>query len=337
MKVFKHSPQTWGITKEDYNQSGTLVWGNTEGDFYSSLPENIKIKNEIDVLPISEATDPNFDQAKLDEFNARVKKLFDSKVQEIIDGILKNKKVRINNHVNFDWLLDFTKEELRKAVYHTIQESIRNHWSEQTSQSSFNTNQLSINNDLTNWVISAQQRGTAGWNALGNSNIDKYKVIGDDFIGKFVQENSNGIVELYKWNNVELNQNKGEFNSLADAIAAITSIDKYDYVIIKDVNNIVEDNVYRFEGVDYTKQENWENKTIQQVEGDRYFVYENVILAGSQGKQGRGIASSSYDKTTGILTLTLTDGTTQTTDDLRGHNTMDDAKITAAEQEVANV
>lgn len=282
MKIFKHNKTTWGITLDDYNQTGSLVWGNTEGQFYESLPENIKIKNKIDEEVILLADKSN--QVEYDAFMLKVNKLFDSKIQELIDGILRTKKARIDIHISFDWLFDFTKEELRKSIYHALQESIRGHWSEITSQSSFNTNALSINSDLTNWIISAQQFKTASWTALSNSKIDHYKIIGSEFYGKFVSEDANGLVEIYKWNNIELNVNKGEFADLATAIAAITSIDKYDYVVI--LNGTSGKEVWRFEGGDYTKPEDWSNKTIKVVDGDRYFVYENFILAGSQGPQG---------------------------------------------------
>ena len=43
-----------------------------------------------------------------------------------------------------------------------------------------------------------------------------------------------------------------------------------------------------------------------------------TLCDGANGIDGNGIAATSYDQTTGILTLTFDDGTTFSTDDLRG-------------------
>lgn len=287
IKTYNHNPSTWVVTLDEYNQVGTFVWGNTEGDFYSSLPENIKIKNGIYDEPTSDASDPNYDAAKRTAFEQRVAKLFNSKAQEVIDGILRNKTVRINQHVNFDWLLDFTKIELRKAIYHTLQDSIRNHWSEVKTSSSFNTDGLSINNDLTNWIISAQQRNTAAWNALGNSKIDKYSMQSYGETSKrFISEDSTTIV-LQDFNYDELGKNLGSFTTtLADAISTFTSADKYDFIILIDDSKIKEDQVYRYQGGDILNEDNWLNVSRLDVDGKAYFVYDNVILVGSKGLKG---------------------------------------------------
>lgn len=285
IKIYKHNRLTWGLSRNDYDQKGTMVWGNTEGEFYQSLPENLKIKNGIDV-PVVLATDKS-NQAEYDAYIAKIDKVFESKVQEIIDGILKNKSTKINLHINFDWLLDFTKEELRKAVYHTLQDAIRNHWAEQKVASSFNTNQLSINNDLTNWIISAQQRNTAAWNALQNSRIDKYEIQTYGEHAKRFISNDDTTIIIQEFNYDLLGKNLGSFTvTLDQAIATLGTADKYDYIVLLDDSKITDDLIYRYEGGDIIDPANWLNVTQIEVKGESYFVYEDVVLVGSKGNKG---------------------------------------------------
>lgn len=270
MKTYEHNYMTWGIDLDMYNQKGFWVWGNNEGDFYQSLPENLKIKNEIDTLPVLEPAIPGAptqdEQDKYDnevkQFNFRIEKLFVGKVQQVIDGMMRDKGTKINAHIDFSWYLPFTQEELRKAVLHTIQDAILNHWSEISANSSFNTNSLSINNDLTNWIISAQQRNTAGWNALQNSKINRYSWVreGSD-IYKYLG-NGDTILVGEDFNYTLVDEIEGVLaNNLLDGIQKIDGligsgiierIERWDYIRVKDAEF-----VYRFNGGEFTNESNW--------------------------------------------------------------------------------
>lgn len=251
MKIYKHNASTWGITLNDYNQKGTIIWGNTEGDFYDSLSENIRIKNTIDVEPIRDTTDPLYDPVKVKEFDDKVQNLFNSKIQELINGVERNKNM-INSHIDFDWLLPHTKEHLRNAIYFALQEALQGQWRETREASGFNTRQLSINNNLSAWVLSSQQFNTNSWNELQNSKIDNYKIVGgEDEFRSFQSSLNKDTLILASWNDELLISSKGEFDTLDLAIAGITTIDRFDYVVIKNKG------IYRFEGKDFNNKDNW--------------------------------------------------------------------------------
>lgn len=327
MKTYKHNSTTWNITLNLFNQTDTSIepWGNTQGDFFRNLPESLINSNGL--------TD-NQGQP----IDAKVQQFFKGKVNEVIQSILRNKRKHINSHVNFDWLPTHVKEQLVMTVLNGILDAIRNTWYEKTQGSGFTTNQLTINENLSTMFNSQQQMDSAAWNTLINSQIDKCHWLVNGFVGRFqIQTQDKGIIILHEVDNETFGEDLGQFKSLAAAILDLQNspitVEKYDFVMVEDPTQDIR-KCYRFEGGDFNLESSWEDKTMVEVDGNTFFVYENYILAGSEGKTGatgNGIKSTTYDPLTGKTTFTYDDGTTYTTEDLRGKDgsSYDDTEIQA--------
>lgn len=245
--IYKHSVETWFV-----GNSPLLT-------FYEV---NYKNKTNGFAAPRSYVKKFNNLATRVDKERA-IGALAETVIQSIV--VSKN----ILRSVDFQWLLKETQEQLKLAVCAAIQHLVlnQNAW-ERVTGAGVSTGNMTLTQDTSGWVINSAIIGTEAWNYLLNAGLSKYKIVGDDFIGRLSTDQR----IIFEWDRNELETNLGSFPTFVDGSGS-TSPQRYDYFTVGE-------EVWRWSGKE------WERVDVRVWEGRKYLVYEDFMLIGTKGKDG---------------------------------------------------
>ena len=200
-----NTPKTWGITLAAFD-SPTAVWGrdlvaisriNSGSIFYDNLPNYIQ-RNLLD------KTTGKVNQTLLEN-------MFENKMQQIIDGIVKQRPI-LKQGIPFNSFPTNTTEEIRKGANLILQKVLQNSFRERTNGNTLQTSSLTITQDLSGWLVSSDMFGTIGFTAIMNSGLHHYKLIKDPN-GQFIGLDGSKYNIVFKGNVIAITFKTGELLS----------------------------------------------------------------------------------------------------------------------------
>lgn len=256
------------------------IWFNTGKTVYEYFNTDFK-RNTMGDLKLPSSIIRRFQK---DDGTVDMNKVVDSIAQRSIDTIVKKKFILTS--VKFEWLLADHQELLREAVCSAIQDAaLGNSVNERTSGSSVSTPSFTVSQDATNWMMTYDSFGIRTKEIVELCNLDKYKIVGDAFLGQVLRgTNSKGTMILHEWNNTEYGRDLSSDplnDLLSQEISQLTLVDKYDIVRLSDGS------IWRFEGGVSTDEDNWKRIDNLAIEGQRYLVYKDYVLVGEKGEPGK--------------------------------------------------
>lgn len=227
-----------------------------------------------------------------------VNKITNTMAQRAIDTIVKKKFILTS--VEFEWLLPEHREMLREAVCSAMQDAVlNNNVNERSSGSSVSTSSFTVSQDPAGWMFTYDSFGTRTKELVELANLDKYKIVGDTFLGQALYTNKNkGTVIVHEWNNLEFGKDlssEPRNDLLSFEVSHLTGVNKYDYVYLSDGS------LWRFEGGISSDVANWDRKDNVSIGGNRYLVYKDYLLVGEKGKDGEDGKDGSDGKDLNIL------------------------------------